>query len=59
MKPFLLYYYYGGMIYTGIKKFERALHFFEVVWLVWYSTCCSEQAYDYACLGCNNTCTSY
>lgn len=31
MKLFLLYYYYGGMIYTGLKKFERALHFFEVV----------------------------
>ncbi|XP_062507632.1 COP9 signalosome complex subunit 3-like [Corticium candelabrum] len=30
VKPFLLYYYYGGMIYTGLKQFERALHFFEV-----------------------------
>ncbi|KAI9588598.1 COP9 signalosome complex subunit 3 [Glossina fuscipes] len=26
---FLLYYYYGGMIYTAVKNFERALYFFE------------------------------
>ncbi|XP_039285710.1 LOW QUALITY PROTEIN: COP9 signalosome complex subunit 3 [Nilaparvata lugens] len=29
-KYFLLYYYYGGMIYTAIKNFDRALYFFEV-----------------------------
>ncbi|OQR79978.1 COP9 signalosome complex subunit 3-like [Tropilaelaps mercedesae] len=28
-KYFLLYFYYGGMIYTALKKFERALFFFE------------------------------
>ncbi|RXN25992.1 COP9 signalosome complex subunit 3 [Labeo rohita] len=28
-KHFLCYYYYGGMIYTGLKNFERALYFFE------------------------------
>lgn len=30
-KYFLLYYYYGGMIYTAIKNYDRALYFFEVV----------------------------
>lgn len=30
-KHFLCYYYYGGMIYTGLKNFERALYFFEQV----------------------------
>ncbi|UYV76389.1 COPS3 [Cordylochernes scorpioides] len=29
-KHFLLYYYYGGMIYASLKKYERALYFFEV-----------------------------
>ncbi|XP_055376294.1 COP9 signalosome complex subunit 3 [Condylostylus longicornis] len=29
-KYFLLYYYYGGMIYTAIKNYDRALYFFEV-----------------------------
>jgi len=29
-KYFLSYYYYGGMIYAALKKFDRALHFFEV-----------------------------
>lgn len=29
-KYFLLYYYYGGMIYTALKNYERALYFFEV-----------------------------
>uniref|UniRef100_A0A671LVZ9 COP9 signalosome complex subunit 3 n=1 Tax=Sinocyclocheilus anshuiensis TaxID=1608454 RepID=A0A671LVZ9_9TELE len=28
-KHFLCYYYYGGLIYTGLKNFERALYFFE------------------------------
>uniref|UniRef100_A0A8D0DCA1 COP9 signalosome subunit 3 n=1 Tax=Sander lucioperca TaxID=283035 RepID=A0A8D0DCA1_SANLU len=28
-KHFLCYYYYGGMIYTGLKNFERALYFYE------------------------------
>ena len=26
----LLYYYYGGCIYSALKKFDRALFFFEV-----------------------------
>jgi len=26
---FLLYYYYGGMIYASVKNYERALYFFE------------------------------
>jgi len=26
----LLYYYYGGCIYTAVKQFERAFYFFEV-----------------------------
>lgn len=30
-RPFLCYYYYGGMIYTGLKNFERALYFYEQV----------------------------
>lgn len=29
-KYFLLYYYYGGMLYTAVKNYERALYFFEV-----------------------------
>lgn len=29
-KHFLMYYYYGGMIYTGLKNYERALYFYEV-----------------------------
>ncbi|XP_028409697.1 COP9 signalosome complex subunit 3-like [Dendronephthya gigantea] len=29
-KYFLLYYYYGGMIYTALKNFGRALFFYEV-----------------------------
>lgn len=29
-KHFLLYYYYGGMIYTALKNYERAMYFFEV-----------------------------
>ncbi|XP_065826764.1 COP9 signalosome complex subunit 3-like [Oscarella lobularis] len=29
VKMLLLYYYYGGMIYTGIKQFDKALFFFE------------------------------
>ncbi|KAG2455427.1 CSN3 protein, partial [Polypterus senegalus] len=28
-RHFLCYYYYGGMIYTGLKNFERALYFYE------------------------------
>ncbi|XP_032472742.1 COP9 signalosome complex subunit 3 isoform X3 [Phocoena sinus] len=28
-KHFLCYYYYGGMVYTGLKNFERALYFYE------------------------------
>lgn len=27
---FLLYYYYGGMIYTAMKNFKQALYFYEV-----------------------------
>ena len=30
VKDFLRYYYYGGMIYTALKRFDRALFFFEV-----------------------------
>lgn len=33
-KHFLCYYYYGGMIYTGLKNFERALYFYEQVTLI-------------------------
>ena len=33
-KPFLLYYYYGGMVYTALKNYERALYFYEVVSLI-------------------------
>ncbi|XP_053974322.1 COP9 signalosome complex subunit 3 [Hylaeus anthracinus] len=29
-KYFLLYYYYGGIIYTALKNYNRALYFFEV-----------------------------
>lgn len=29
-KYFLLYYYYGGMIYTALKNYDRALYYFEV-----------------------------
>ncbi|KAK2192277.1 hypothetical protein NP493_35g03003 [Ridgeia piscesae] len=29
-KHFLLYYYYGGMIYTALKKYDLALYFYEV-----------------------------
>lgn len=29
-KYFLLFYYYGGMIYAAVKNYERALYFFEV-----------------------------
>lgn len=29
-KHFLLYFYYGGMIYTALKDYDRALYFFEV-----------------------------
>ena len=30
-KSFLLYYYYGGMIYLALKNYKRALFFFEIV----------------------------
>lgn len=30
-KHFLLYYYYGGMIYTALKRYEQALYCLEVV----------------------------
>lgn len=30
-RDFLLYYYYGGMIYTALKNYNRALYCFEVV----------------------------
>lgn len=30
VRYFLQYYYYGGMIYASLKKYERALFFFEV-----------------------------
>lgn len=41
-KHFLCYYYYGGMIYTGLKNFERALYFYEQVGLL---TCSSESVH--------------
>ena len=31
VKHFLLYYYYGGMIYTALKKYDLALYLYEVV----------------------------
>ncbi|KAF6773075.1 hypothetical protein AHF37_07648 [Paragonimus kellicotti] len=31
IKDYLLYFYYGGMIYAALKKWERALHFFELL----------------------------
>ena len=31
----LLYYYYGGMIYTLLKNFDRALFFFEVKLIIY------------------------
>jgi len=30
-KDLLLYYYYGGMVYTGLKQFKKALNFFRLV----------------------------
>jgi len=30
-RDFLLYYYYGGMVYTGLKQFKKALGFFRMV----------------------------
>eukprot|EP01118_Nematostelium_gracile_P013102 TRINITY_DN48_c0_g1_i2.p1 TRINITY_DN48_c0_g1~~TRINITY_DN48_c0_g1_i2.p1 ORF type:complete len:432 (+),score=110.17 TRINITY_DN48_c0_g1_i2:69-1364(+) len=30
-KDVLLYYYYGGLIYTGLKQFKKALSFFRLV----------------------------
>ncbi|CAB3987471.1 COP9 signalosome complex subunit 3 [Paramuricea clavata] len=30
VRQFLLYYYYGGMIYTALKNFDRALFFYEI-----------------------------
>ncbi|XP_059149301.1 COP9 signalosome complex subunit 3-like isoform X2 [Physella acuta] len=30
-KDYLLYYYYGGMIYTALKNYDRALYCFEIV----------------------------
>ncbi|XP_041362938.1 COP9 signalosome complex subunit 3-like [Gigantopelta aegis] len=29
-KDFLLYFYYGGMIYTALKQYKRGLYFFEI-----------------------------
>lgn len=30
-RDFMLYYYYGGLVYTGVKNFERAFKFFRTV----------------------------
>ncbi|KAF9974131.1 COP9 signalosome complex subunit 3 [Actinomortierella ambigua] len=30
-RDFLLYHYYGGMIYTYLKQFDRAVHFYKIV----------------------------
>lgn len=35
-KDFLLYYYYGGMIYTALKDYEKALYMFEIVSIYMY-----------------------
>ena len=29
-KSYLLYYFYGGLVYTALKKYEKALFFFEM-----------------------------
>ncbi|KAL1128859.1 hypothetical protein AAG570_013393 [Ranatra chinensis] len=31
VKHFLIYYYFGGMVYTAVKKYDRALYMFEAV----------------------------
>ena len=31
IQDFLLYHYYGGMLYCGLKKFNKALEFFKIV----------------------------
>ncbi|TGZ59262.1 hypothetical protein CRM22_009177 [Opisthorchis felineus] len=33
-KDYLLYFYYGGMIYGALKNWERALHFFELCLII-------------------------
>lgn len=30
VKQFLMYHYYGGMVFTALKQFDRALHFFKI-----------------------------
>eukprot|EP01115_Flamella_aegyptia_P011108 TRINITY_DN50800_c0_g1_i2.p1 TRINITY_DN50800_c0_g1~~TRINITY_DN50800_c0_g1_i2.p1 ORF type:complete len:207 (+),score=72.26 TRINITY_DN50800_c0_g1_i2:40-660(+) len=30
-RDFLLYYYYGGMVYTGLKEYKKAFSFFRTV----------------------------
>ncbi|KAA0202632.1 hypothetical protein HAZT_HAZT011244 [Hyalella azteca] len=30
VKQFLLYHYYGGMVYTAVKRYGRAHHFFKI-----------------------------
>lgn len=34
VKYFLCYYYYGGMIYIGLKNFERVFYFYEQVIII-------------------------
>ncbi|CAH8499420.1 unnamed protein product [Dicrocoelium dendriticum] len=33
-KDYLLYFYYGGMIYGALKNWSRALHFFELCFMI-------------------------
>ncbi|CAI2736682.1 unnamed protein product [Schistosoma spindalis] len=33
-KDYLLYFYYGGMIYGAVKNWERSLHFFELCLII-------------------------
>ena len=30
MKQFLLFHYYGGMVFTAMKRFDRAQHYYRI-----------------------------
>jgi len=47
VKHVLLYYYYGGVIYSSIRNFERAFHFFEICINVPYQTTSAIQVEAY------------
>jgi len=47
VKHVLLYYYYGGVIYSSIRHFERAFHFFEICINVPYQTTSAIQVEAY------------